>query len=370
MEHDRQSSIGDAAARPSSPKTLPDFQRVFPNEEACAAYLYSVRFPSGFACPYCEWAGAPYRFANRSDMLRCRRCRRDTRLTSGTVMQGSRLPLQTWFWAAFLVTSLTPGLSAVQFQKLLGVKRYETAFNMLHKLRAAMVRPERDLIGGEWLVEVDETYVGGVTQGEGRGRHHKTRVAAAVEVRPRHGAPGPDPLLGSQPQPQPRPRHRGGHGRGVVAGRLRLQVVTDRSQSILEPFVVQNVRKGSTVRTDGWTGYDNLRKLGFVHEPVDICGDHSKTDQHLPMIHIVFGNLDAWLLGTHHGVSAKHLQAYLNEFVFRFNRRFWPMVAFNSVLKLAAHSRPPTYDGLYTGDWIHPPTPAAPPPPNECAATG
>ena len=145
---------------------------------------------------------------------------------------------------------------------------------------------------------------------------------------------------------------------------LRLQAVPDRSQSTLEGFVTQNVQPGSLVRTDGWTGYDKLQKLGFRHEPVDICGDQAKTDQHLPMIHIVFANLDAWLLGTHHGVSSKDLQAYLNEFVFRFNRRFWPRAAFNSVLKLAAHSRPPTYEGLYNGDWIHPLGPGSASPPD------
>ncbi len=137
--------------------------------------------------------GRSFEFQNRPDMLRCRKCRRDTRLTAGTIMQNSKMSLCTWFWGAFLVTSLTPGMSALQFQKMLGIKRYETAFNMLHKLRAAMIRPERDAIGSEWPVEVDETYIGGATQGEGRGRHHKTLVAGVVEVRPRKKAPGPDP---------------------------------------------------------------------------------------------------------------------------------------------------------------------------------
>jgi transposase-like protein len=265
-------------------------------------------------------------------------------------MQKSKVPLYTWFWGAFLVTSLTPGMSALQFQKMLGIKRYETAFNMLHKLRTAMVRPGRDAIGGEWPVEVDETYVGGATQGEGSGRHHKTLVGGIVEVRPRKKAPGPDPNL---PTGQ-RPQHRGGHGRGVIAGRLRLQILPNRKQETLEPFVQKNVKPRTEVRTDGWGGYENLGKLGYKHKVVLIKGDHAKTDQHLPMIHIVFGNLDAWLLGTHHGVSPKHLQGYLNEFVFRFNRRFWPLVAFDSVLKIAARVKPPTYEHLYKGTWVHP----------------
>jgi len=251
-------------------------------------------------------------------MLRCKRCRRDTRMTAGTIMQKSKVPLYTWFWGAFLVTSLTPGMSALQFQKMLGINLYETAFNMLHKLRTAMVRPGRDAIGGEWPVEVDETYVGGATQGEGSGDHHKTLVGGVVEVRPSKKAPGPDPNL---PTGQ-RPQHRGGHGRGIIAGRLRLQILPNRKQETLEPFVQKNVKPGTDVQTDGWGRYENLGKLGYRHKAVLIKGDHAEADQHLPMIHIVFGNLDAWLLGTHHRVSPKHLQGYLNEFVFRFNRRF------------------------------------------------
>ena len=132
----------DAGMEKASPKSLPDFQRVFPNEEACRVYLYAARFPNGFVCPYCRWTGKPYLFRNQPDMLRCRDCKRNTRLTAGTIMQKSRVPLfYTWFWGAFLVTSLTPGMSALQFQKILGINRYEVAFSMLHKLRAAMVRP-------------------------------------------------------------------------------------------------------------------------------------------------------------------------------------------------------------------------------------
>ena len=340
----------DAGMGKASPKSLPDFQRVFPNEEACRAYLYVARFPNGFVCPYCGWSGKPYLLRNQADMLRCRNCKRNTRLTAGTIMQKSSVPLYTWFWGAFLITSLTPGMSALQFQKMLGINRYEVAFSMLHKLRAAMVRPGRDPIGGEWPVEVDETYVGGTTQGEGSGRHHKTLVGGIVEVRPRKKAPGPDPNLPSGQRPQ----HRGGHGRSFIAGRLRLQVIPNRKQETLEPFVLANVQPGTKVRTDGWTGYDNLKELGYRHDPETVHDANVKLDQHLPMIHIVFGNLDAWLLGTHHGVSPKHLQGYLNEFVFRFNRRFWPMVAFDSVLKIAARVGAPTYAGLYEGTWHHP----------------
>jgi transposase-like protein len=114
------------------------------------------------------------------------------------------------------------------------------------------------------------------------------------------------------------------------------------------------VAKGAVVHTDGWQSYDDLTKLGYSHQPLVLDGDPERTDAHLPMIHIAFSNLKTWLLGTHHGVSHQHLQAYLNEFVFRFNRRFYPMTAFNSVLGLAVHASAPTYEMLYSGKWTHP----------------
>jgi len=327
------------------PRTLLEFQKLFPDETACATHLERIRWPEGFNCPYCGQAGDPYHIQARPHVLECRKCLRQISLTAGTIMHKTRQPLQVWFWAAYLVTSQTPGMSALQFQKQLGIKRYETAFQMLHKLRAAMVRPERDRIGAKWPVEVDETFVGGATQGEGRGKHHKTLVIGIVEVLPRKKALGPDPNL---PTGQ-HPKHKGGHGRGFLAGRLRLQVIPDRKQETLEPVVLANVKMGAEVRTDGWTGYDNLSSLGYRHIAEPVRGDQAKTDQHLPMIHIVFGNLDAWLLGTHHGVSPTHLQVYLNEFVFRFNRRFWPMVGFDSVLKIAARVESLSYRAFYEG---------------------
>jgi transposase-like protein len=254
-----------------------------------------------------------------------------------TVMKDSHTPLSIWFWGAYLVATQTPGQSALQFQRQLGLSRYETAFQMLHKLRAGMVRPERDTIGSQHPVEVDETLVGGRTKGEGRGVHHKATVVGAIEVRTRM------PVEKSKK-----------HKRGVYAGRLRLRLVPGRGAKELTEFVQENVAQGAVVRTDGWKGYDDLAKLGYAHEPLVLDGDPERTDAHLPMIHIAFSNLKTWLLGTHHGVSQQHLQAYLNEFVFRFNRRFYPMTAFNSALGLAAHASAPTYETLYSGEWIHP----------------
>ncbi len=168
------------------PTSLPEFQRVFPDAAACAKYLEHLRWPDVSICAKCANIGEPFRFPKRkSVVLRCRACQANTSLMAGTVMQDSHMPLSTWFWGAYLVTTQTPGQSALQFQRQLGLSRYETAFQILHKLRAGLVRPDRDLIGADWPVEVDETLVAGRTKGEGRGVHHKATVAAAIEVRPR-----------------------------------------------------------------------------------------------------------------------------------------------------------------------------------------
>jgi len=238
------------------PRTLLEFQRSFPHEAACAAHLEKLRWPDGFVCHRCGAVGEPYRFRERPSVLRCRACVTSTRLTAGTVMHRTRTPLLTWFWGAHLATTLTPGLSAVQFQRLLGIKRYETAFHVLHKLRAAMVRPDRDCIGRSgWHVEVDETFVGGRTRGKGRGRtDNKVLVAGAVEVR----------LL-------KKPRRRGERQR--FAGRLRLALVPDRGKTALEKFVRTAVEPGTTVVTDAWVGYEHLGALGYRHHPIAIRRD-------------------------------------------------------------------------------------------------
>ncbi|MEK7787391.1 MAG: IS1595 family transposase, partial [Chloroflexota bacterium] len=185
-------------------------------------------------------------------------------------MHATRTPLQVWFWGAYLVTTQTPGISALQFQRQLGFSRYETAFQMLHKLRASLVRPGRDRIGADWPVEVDETLVGGKTRGEGRGVHHKTYIAGAVEVR----------------------KKRNQHNRHTVyAGRLRLRVLDDRGKRSLEAFVTENIETHGHVITDGWQGYDNLNTIGYEHESIVLGGDPEKADAALPMIHLIFSNL-------------------------------------------------------------------------------
>jgi hypothetical protein len=325
------------------PENLIDMQRMFPDEKNCTDYLEDVRWSDGFKCPHCGSKAEPYRFENRPEVLRCRGCERDISLTAGTVMHRSHTPICVWFWAAYLVSSQIHGISAVQFQRQLGLTRYETAFQILHKLRSGMVRPDRDRIGGEWPVEIDEVLIGGRTRGEGKGVHHKTTVVGAVEIRHGKKATGHD-LSYSIPK------------RGkTYAGRLRLRIVESRAGKELEQFVTENVERHTLVTTDGWEGYKNLGKLSYDHEYLSMGGDPENVQAALPMIHIVFSNLKAWLQGTFHGrVEPKHLQAYLNEYVFRFNRRFWPFNAFNSLLGIGVDVESPTYEQLYSGEWVHP----------------
>ena len=322
----------------SFPKSLPDFQRLFPDDAACARYLEKIRFRAGFECPHCNAKGEPGRIQTRPHVLRCRACRKETRLMAGTVMQDSHTPMSVWFWGAYLLTSLTPGMSAVQFQRQLGLTRYETAFQILHKLRAAMVRPGRDKIGGKLPVELDETYVGGKTRGEGRGVHHGVIVCGAVEVRTRE----PKSIPGQPSKAVPR---RGGR----YAGRLRLSVVPNRGAKSLCSFVDDSIEEGTMVVTDAWQGYASLAERGYEHLPVAERNEAKVAEDYLPLIHLVFSNLKSWLNGVHHGVEPQHLQSYLNEFTFRFNRRFYPFNSFRSLLGIAADTEAHTYAGLYSG---------------------
>ncbi len=301
--------------RPSFPRSLAEFQMRFSTEEACTQYLLESRWPEGFSCPECSGCHA-YRIETRG-LYQCRSCRHQVSATAGTVLHRTRTPLHHWFWAAYLVATHTPGFSALQLQRQLGLKRYETAWAMLQKLRRAMVRPERDRIFG--TVEVDETYVGGTEKGRRGGRQGdgaKAIVVGAVEAR----------------------------GRG--SGRLRLAVVPDVSAKSLAGFVEQAVRPGSIVLTDGWQGYASLGNRGYEHQP-KTQGARKDAAQHLPRIHRAFSNLKNWLAGTHHGVSAKHLPGYVDEFVFRFNRRRTPLAAFQSLLGLTSQHKPTTYKMLY-----------------------
>jgi len=299
--------------RPDFPRTLRDFQTRFENDAACRQYLAESRWPDGYRCPRCGHQDA-IDLPTRA-LWRCKGCGYDTSVTVGTVLHRTRMPLTHWFCAAYLVATHTPGLSALQLERQLDI-RYETAWAMLQKLRRAMVRPDRELLHEK--VEVDETYVGASEVGlrGGRELREKVLVVSAVEVR------------------------------GTASGRVRLQIVPDASGPSLTGFVKANVEAGAIVITDGWLGYAPLSGMGYRHRP-RTQGDPKRADKILPRVHRVFGNLKTWLRGTHHGVSHKHLQAYLDEFTFRFNRRRTPMAAFKTLLGLGAQQSPTTYNMLY-----------------------
>jgi transposase-like protein len=304
-------------ARPDFPRSLAEFQARFASEADCRRYLVACRWPDGFRCPRCSGPDA-YELAGR-DRLQCRSCQHQASVTAGTVLHRAHVPLRLWFAAAYLVTTHTPGFSALQLQRQLGLTRYETAWTMLHKLRRAMIRPERDRLTG--VVEVDEADVGGLEKGRRGGRRRDSRksiVAGAVEVR----------------------------GRG--SGRVRLAVVRDLAAASLVPFVEASVELGSTILTDGWQGYAPLRR-GYDHRPSTV-GDPRNAAVLLPRVHRTFSNLKTWLKGTHHGVSAKHLPHYVDEFVFRFNRRRTPMAAFQSLLGLSSQHPPTTHKMLYAAE--------------------
>jgi transposase-like protein len=227
-----------------------------------------------------------------------------------------------WFYAAYLVSTHTPGMSAVQLQRQLGLSSYQTAFNMLHKLRSGMVNQDRSKLSG--IVQVDETYIGGEKPGlRGRGAGGKVIVAGAAEIRRRN------------------------------VSRIRLSVIPNVNSQTLTKFVEINVVKESTVITDEWKGYNYLQSVGYTR----IIDDSA-----LVNIHRIFANLKTWLVGTHKGVSPQHLQAYLNEFTFRVNRRVTPMAAFQTALGLGTQKLGPTYKGLYgiakgEGEYQHPANP-------------
>ncbi len=271
------------------PRTQQEFDEWFPSERECRGYLHRVRWPDGFQCPGC---GGKKAWATRRGEVRCSACQRQTSVTAGTVFDGTRKPLRTWFLAMWYVTSQKTGVSAKALQATLGLGSYQTAWAWLHKLRRAMVRPGRDRLSG--CVEVDETYVGSVTEEgvHGRGSERKTIVVIAAEE----------------------------DGSGI--GRVRMRTVPDASSKSLIGFIEDSVAADSTVHTDGWPGYSGLEGRGYRHRVTKISRTAELAHELMPRVHRVASLLKRWLLGTHQGaVSPKHLDYYLDEYTFRFNRR-------------------------------------------------
>lgn len=321
---------------------MKDFNRLFPDEGACAAYLSQVRWPDGFSCTKCG-AGAAGMVKTRG-LVRCKNGHHVS-VTTGTALHRSKQKLWDWMYAVFLVSTLTPGISALQFQRQMGLKRYETAFQFLHKLRSALVDPDREPLRGE--VELDECYIGGPETIVAGQPIAKATVVSAVEV-----VRWEEPAMDERGEPVVLRRFR--------AGRIRMSVVPDTRQVTLVPWVAANVDRGALLVIDGTAVYAPLAKLGYRFER-HVANCHGRpTGDYLSLTGLIVSNLKARLVGTYHGgVKRKHLQAYLNEFVFTFNRRFWRGPAFLRCLRLLMHTNTPLeYDALYAagedGGWIHP----------------
>jgi transposase-like protein len=269
------------------PRTQMELERRFATDQACREYISALRWPDGFVCPRC---GGRQAWAARRGRWLCGRCRYEASVTAGTIFQDSHLPLTLWFRAIWYVTSQKNGASALGVQRVLGLGSYRTAWSWLHKLRRAMIRPGRDRLAG--TIEIDETYWGAVEEGVvGRLTEKKALILVAAQ-------------------------HDGSH----KIGRIRMRQVSDLSRVTLHAFITENIEPGSVVRTDGLETYSGL--TGYRHDPIVIAGSGKTADELLPRVHRVVSLLKRWMLGTHQGaVSHKHLDYYLDEFAFRFNRR-------------------------------------------------
>jgi transposase-like protein len=290
------------------PKNQIEFEDAFSTEEKCQAALMKLKWPEGFVCPKCKGVQSRRKVRNR---MVCVACRHETSLLCDTLFTNTNKTLREWFHALWWIAAQKNGISASGFQNIMGLGCYETAWTWLHKLRNSMARTGLDKLTGS--VEVDEAFIGGVQEGTaGRGAGGKVLVVVAAEHR------------------------------GRKLGRVRLAVIPNASAHSLGTFIQARVAQGSTIITDGWRGYRNIGALGYRHE-VD------RSEKALPKVHLTISLLKRWMLGTHQGrVSAKYLQCYLNEFVFRFNRRTANSrgLLFASLLELCASGKGITNEEL------------------------
>src|SRR6266540_3938735 len=301
------------------PRSLGEFHAWFPTDADCLDYLEWLRWPEGFICPDCGHAGG---WALADGRFKCSACGERTSPTAGTIFDRTRTPLTVWFTACWLFASQKDGISALSLQRLLEIGSYQTAWAMLHRLRSVLVRPGRERLGGR--VEVDETYIGGEEPGlrGGRARGKKVLTGIAVEIREPKGL-----------------------------GRCRMAPLADASGPSLHAFVTDHVEPGAVVITDGWSGYGGLEGLGYVHDRRSQRAARARGEnphELLPGVHRVASLAKRWLLGTHQGsVDDAHLPSYLNEFVFRFNRRRPP--APGSPSRAAPCARAPAELGAPSG---------------------
>jgi transposase-like protein len=305
-------------------RSLTEFQEAFPDEAGCAAFLFERRWQGGFVCPRCggERVAA---LKSRAHTYECLDCGRQTSITAGSVMHRSKLPLTVWFWAAHLMSTHSNGMSARQLADQLGLT-YKTAWLLTQKLRRSMVDPDREPLEG--VVEVDQAEIpfrAGDTFFD-PGNSGKILIAGAVEVIDRDTG-------------QAKPRRKKAKYLDTLSGRIRLAMIADNSAASIEAFVRANVKRGTTLLTDGHASYPGL--TDYRHDPRVV----GKMAAHvvLPWVHRVFSLVKRWGLGTYHGLRRKHVDTYLNEFVFRYNRRFYRHASFETILGLASHHEPASY---------------------------
>ena len=291
----------------------------FHDEQACLDYLQHLRWPNEFVCPSCGVVGEPIKTSR--NRLICQSCKHQTSVTAGTIFDKTRTPLKVWLAAAWYITNQKHGVSALGLQHVLGLGSYQTAWTMLHRFRRAMIRPGRDMLNG--LVQVDETYVaiGDKAIAVGAKRRHpeiaKTLVVIAVEMLEPKGF-----------------------------GRIRLRRITDASAHQVIPFVKDVVQAGATVHTDGSAAYRSLKDQGYGHQRTVMLGSETPAHISMPGVHRVASLIQRWLLGTHQGaVQPAKLDHYLDEFVFRFNRRKSSSrgMLFYRLLEQAVVTAPVTY---------------------------
>ncbi len=319
------------------PRSVGEFQAWFRTDADCLDYLEWLRWPAGFVCPRCGKNGG-WRMSD--GRFRCSGCGDRTSVTAGTIFDGTRTPLTVWFTACWLFATGKDGVSALSLKRTLEIGSYQTAWAMLHRLRTVLVRPGRDRLTG--MVEVDETFIGGKEAGlsGGRAKGKKVLTGIAVEILEPKGF-----------------------------GRCRMAPLTDASSISLHAFVRDHVEPGALVITDGWSGYNGLRDLGYDHDPRSQRAAEARGEdpgELLPAVHRIASLAKRWLLGTHQGaVDGEHLVTYLNEFVFRFNRRHSRSrgMVFYRVLQLAAAHDPVRYQDLIAS---RRPRAVPPAPPGAC----
>ena len=304
-----------AGSESQFPRSLIEFQGRFATEAACAKYLFERRWPEGFVCPGCG-GGRVWALKSKPFTYQCITCGRQTSVTAGTIMHASKLPLTTWFWAAFLMATHSNGISALQLQSQLGLGSYRTAWMLCAKLRRAMVDPDRQPLRG--IVEADETIIPLRTKNDpivvpaGRSGVGKLLVAAAIEVD--NGTPR----------------------------RARLKVIDGFGKTEIHAFVLGAVAPTTKLVTDDWSSYRNIPEIKHKAITVGPMAAHIV----LPWTHRLFSNLKRWGLGVYHGLRRVNLQHYLDEFVFRFNRRRTRHAAFNTLLRLSTRAAAAPYPVL------------------------